>query len=105
MKDVFNPASRVHKMLHEADYFPEQWVKYSKILDEDIRLMKLANCNVMSISMFACGKIEPEEGVFDFEWLDNVLDKFSENGIYCYLATPSGARPAWMSEKYPEVLR
>ncbi|HLQ97185.1 MAG TPA: beta-galactosidase [Candidatus Dormibacteraeota bacterium] len=105
MKDVFNPASRVHKMLHGADYFPEQWVKYPEVLDEDIRLMKLANCNVMSIGMFAWGKLEPEEGVFDFEWLDNVLDKFSENGIYCFLATPSGARPAWMSEKYPEVLR
>ncbi|PAF11744.1 hypothetical protein CHH61_25650, partial [Shouchella clausii] len=34
-----------------------------------------------------------------------VLDTFKENGIYAFLATPSGARPAWMSKKYPEVLR
>src|SRR5690625_4493308 len=105
MKKVFEPASRVHKMLHGADYFPEQWVDYPEILEEDIRLMKKSNSNVMSIGMFAWGKLEPEEGVFDFEWLDNVLDKFAENDIYCFLATPSGARPAWMSEKYPEVLR
>lgn len=105
MKKVFKPASRIAKMLHGADYFPEQWVDYPEVLDEDIRLMKKANCNVMSIGMFSWGKLEPEEGVFDFEWLDNVLDKFAENEIYCFLATPSGARPAWMSEKYPEVLR
>ncbi|MNU08025.1 Beta-galactosidase GanA [compost metagenome] len=43
--------------------------------------------------------------MFTFDWLDGVLDSFAENGIYAFLATPSGARPAWMSEKYPEVLR
>lgn len=43
--------------------------------------------------------------MFTFDWLDSVLDSFAENGIYAFLATPSGARPAWMSEKYPEVLR
>ena len=105
MKKVYKPASRVHKMLHGADYFPEQWVDHPEVLEEDIRLMKLSKSNVMSIGMFAWGKLEPEEGVFDFEWLDNVLDRFAENEIYCFLATPSGARPAWMSEKYPEVLR
>lgn len=105
MSKVFEPNTRVYKMLHGADYFPEQWVDYPEILEEDIRLMKLAKANVMSIGMFAWGKLEPEEGKFDFEWLDQVLDKFAENDIYCFLATPSGARPAWMSEKYPEVLR
>lgn len=105
MKKVYKPASRVHKMLHGADYFPEQWVNYPEILEEDIRLMKLSKSNVMSIGMFAWGKLEPEEGVFDFKWLDHVLDRFAENEIYCFLATPSGARPAWMSENYPEVLR
>src|SRR5699024_3873476 len=106
MKKTYKPVSKsIPKMLHGADYFPEQWLDNPEILDEDIRLMKLAKCNVMSIGMFAWGKLEPEEGVFTFEWLDNVLDKFAENGIFTFLATPSGARPAWMSEKYPEVLR
>ncbi|MBO0993108.1 beta-galactosidase [Bacillus sp. SD088] len=96
---------KVSNLLHGADYFPEQWIHQPEILDEDIRLMKLANCNVMSIGMFAWSKLEPEEGVFTFGWLDNVLDKFAKNGIFAFLATPSGARPTWMSEKYPEVLR
>lgn len=98
-------SSKVNAMLHGADYNPEQWIKYPEILREDIRLMKLAGCNVMSVGIFSWVSLEPEEGVFTFEWLDGVLDSFAENGIYAILATPSGARPAWMSEKYPEVLR
>jgi beta-galactosidase len=98
-------SSKAPVMLHGADYNPEQWLKYPEILCEDIRLMKLANCNVMSVGIFSWVSLEPEEGVFTFDWLDGVLDSFAENGIYAFLATPSGARPAWMSEKYPEVLR
>lgn len=98
-------SSKVNAMLHGADYNPEQWIKYPEILREDIRLMKLAGCNVMSVGIFSWVSLEPEEGVFTFEWLDGVLNSFAENGIYAILATPSGARPAWMSEKYPEVLR
>jgi beta-galactosidase len=98
-------SSKAPVMLHGADYNPEQWLKYPEILREDIRLMKLANCNVMSVGIFSWVSLEPEEGVFTFDWLDGVLNSFAENGIYVFLATPSGARPAWMSDKYPEVLR
>jgi beta-galactosidase len=102
----FPPISgKIPQMLHGADYNPDQWQKYPGVLEEDIRLMKLAHCNVMSVGIFAWMAIEPEEGVFTFEWLDTLLDKFADNGIYALLATPSGARPVWMSQKYPEVLR
>ncbi|PNQ83805.1 beta-galactosidase [Paenibacillus polymyxa] len=98
-------SERVPRMLHGADYNPEQWQQYPEVLAKDIRLMKLAKCNVMSVGIFSWVSLEPEEGVFTFEWLDRILDSFAENGIYAFLATPSGARPAWMSQKYPEVLR
>ncbi|TKH42039.1 beta-galactosidase [Paenibacillus terrae] len=98
-------SDRVPRMLHGADYNPEQWQHYPEVLKEDIRLMKLAKCNVMSVGIFSWVALEPKEGVFTFEWLDRILDSFAENGIYAFLATPSGARPAWMSQKYPEVLR
>ncbi|MDY8093090.1 beta-galactosidase [Paenibacillus polymyxa] len=98
-------SERVPRMLHGADYNPEQWQHYPEVLAEDIRLMKLAKCNVMSVGIFSWVSLEPEEGVFTFEWLDRILGSFAENGIYAFLATPSGARPAWMSQKYPEVLR
>lgn len=106
MSKRFPPISaKLPHMMHGADYNPDQWLHDPQVLEEDIRLMKLANCNVMSIGMFAWSALESEEGVFTFEWLDQLLDRFAENGLYAWLATPSGARPAWMSEKYPEVLR
>lgn len=101
-----NRANQLHtRMLHGADYNPDQWLDYPEVLEEDIRLMKLAGCNVMSVGIFAWAALEPEEGKFDFEWLDKLLDRFAANGISALLATPSGARPAWMSARYPEVLR
>lgn len=89
--------------LHGADYNAEQWPR--EIWDEDMRLMKLANCNEMSVGIFSWAKLEPEEGVFDFSFMDEIVDKIYENGGRVILATPSGARPRWLAEKYPEVLR
>ncbi|MBQ7170947.1 MAG: beta-galactosidase [Clostridia bacterium] len=91
--------------LHGGDYNPDQWRKYPEILQEDMRLMKLANCNTMSVGIFAWAALEPEEGKFDFSFLDKTLDDVYANGGRVLLATPSGARPAWMAQKYPEVLR
>lgn len=90
---------------HGGDYNPDQWRHIPGTLDEDIRLMKLAGCNLMSVGIFSWAALEPEEGRYDFDWLQEVLDRFAENDIHAFLATPSGARPAWMSAKYPEVLR
>lgn len=98
-------SSKIPKVLHGADYNPDQWLAYPEVLEEDIRLMKLSKCNLMSVGIFSWVSLEPEEGRFTFEWLDKLLQRFAENGIYALLATPSGARPAWMSAKYPEVLR
>ncbi|AOM84250.1 beta-galactosidase [Salisediminibacterium beveridgei] len=105
MTKRFKPISeKIPKILHGADYNPEQWFDYPDVFEEDLRLMKKANCNVMSVGIFSWFTLEPEEGVFEFEWLDHVLDRLYETGVYVLLATPSGARPAWMSKKYPEVL-
>ncbi|OUS78436.1 beta-galactosidase [Paenibacillus sp. MY03] len=91
--------------MHGADYNPDQWLHDPFVLEEDIRLMKLAGCNVMAIGIFSWASLEPNEGEFRFDWMDGVLERFKNNGIYAWIATPSGARPAWLSAKYPEVLR
>ena len=90
---------------HGCDYNPDQWLDHPEILEKDIELMKKANCNVMSVGIFAWSSLEPREGEFNFIWLDKVIDSLYKNGIYTLLATPSGARPSWMAKKYPEVLR
>ncbi len=90
---------------HGGDYNPDQWIDTPEIWDEDIRLMKLSNVTCATVGIFSWSLIEPQEHVYNFEWLDNILDKLHENGISVILATPSGARPAWLAQKYPEVLR
>lgn len=91
--------------LHGGDYNPEQWRETPEIWDEDMRLMKLANCNEMTMGIFSWTELEPQEGVFDFSVLDTMMDKIYKNGGRVILATPSGARPHWLADKYPEVLR
>ena len=93
------------KILHGGDYNPDQWREYPDILKEDIRLMQLSKCDLFSVGIFAWSALEPREGEFNFGWLDKVLDDLNAAGRKVLLATPSGARPAWMSKKYPEVLR
>ena len=93
------------RLLHGGDYNPDQWLDYPEILEEDMRLMKLANVNTMSVGIFAWSALEPTEGNYNFEWLDKIIDDVYKQGGRIILATPSGARPAWMSKKYPEVLR
>ena len=96
---------KVAALLHGADYNPEQWENYPGIIEKDIIMMQQAKCNVMSVGIFSWAKLEPREGEYDFAWLDAVIEKLYAAGIHIFLATPSGARPAWMSQKYPEVLR
>ena len=93
------------KMLHGGDYNPEQWMLYPDILQKDIELMQQAHINCVSLGIFSWADLEPEEGVFTFGWLDQVIDDLWNAGIRVILATPSGARPHWLAEKYPEVLR
>ena len=92
-------------ILHGCDYNPDQWLHKPEILLEDLRLMKLAGCNVMSVGIFSWVALESDEGRFTFDWLDRVMDNLAREQISVILSTPSGARPAWLSKKYPEVLR
>lgn len=96
---------KLNGMLHGGDYNPEQWLDCPDILEKDIELMKKAGINEATLGVFAWSMYEPTEGSFDFSWLRKIMDHLYENGIYTILATPSGARPAWLDEKYPEAMR
>ena len=87
-----------------GDYNPEQWLTEDGILEQDMKLMKEGNCNEMTLAIHAWDALEPEEGVFDFSWLDERMDAIYQNGGRVILATPSAAHPRWMNEKYPEIM-
>jgi beta-galactosidase len=112
MPKVVRPSSKyppVHPGLpalwHGGDYNPDQWLETPEIIDEDFRLFPLAGANVVSVGIFAWSRLEPEEGRYELGWLDDLLDRLARAGMKAILATPSGARPAWLSARYPEVLR
>ena len=74
-----------------ADYNPDQWSKETWL--EDIRLMKLAKVNLVTLPVFGWGQIEPQEGTFEFGWLDEVLELLYKNGINFNLATATATPP------------
>ena len=102
-KRIFFP--QINGILHGSDYNPDQWLDRPDILEKDIELMKKAKMTSMSLGIFSWSTYEPTEGEFHMDWLKDIMDKLYENGIYTILATPSGARPAWLDEKYPECMR
>jgi beta-galactosidase len=75
---------KVNTLLHGADYNPEQWENDPDIIDKDIAMMQQAKCNVMSVGIFSWAKLEPREGVFNFAWLDTILDKLYAAGIHVF---------------------
>ena len=92
-------------LLHGGDYNPDQWLDRPDVLAEDVRLMQRAGVNVITLGVFSWTALEPEEGRYDLGWLDEAVERLHRAGIRIVLATPSGARPAWMDRRYPEVLR
>lgn len=92
-------------LLYGGDYNPEQWLDRPDILQEDIRMFRQAGINTVTVGVFSWAKLEPKEGVYRLDWLAGIIDRLYENGISVVLATPSGARPHWLADRYPEVLR
>lgn len=85
-----------------ADYYPEHWPRDR--WEEDAKLMNAAGFNVVRLAEFAWVFMEPEEGVFEFAWLDDALDLLAKHGISAILCTPTAAMPGWLPRKYPEAM-
>ncbi|QHW33310.1 beta-galactosidase [Paenibacillus rhizovicinus] len=88
-------------MLFGACYYPEHWVK--ERWETDARMMKEAGFNVVRMAEFAWIKMEPAEGEFDFEWLDEAIALFSAYGIRTILGTPTAGPPKWLLDKHPDI--
>lgn len=93
---------KADRIYYGGDYNPDQWDEAT--IEQDMKYFKKAGINLLTLPVFAWARLEPEEGKYDFQWLDWLVDKIWENEIYICLATPTSAQPAWLSTKYPEVL-
>lgn len=91
------------KIWYGGDYNPEQWDKAT--MEEDMRMFNLAGIDVATVNVFSWAKIQRDEVSYDFTWLDDIIERLTKENIYLCLATSTGAHPAWMAKKYPDVLR
>lgn len=72
-------------------------------LAEDMRLMKEAGFSVIRVGESVWSTWEPENGTFDLDWLQPVLDAAGDHGIRVILGTPTYAVPMWLARLYPEI--
>jgi beta-galactosidase len=93
---------RVAGLCYGGDYNPEQWPEH--VWAEDAKLMREAGVNLATVGVFAWSMLEPSEGVYEFGWLDRVLDVLHGAGVTVDLATPTAAPPPWFSYQYPDTL-
>jgi len=89
-------------MHYGGDYNPEQWDE--SVWQEDVRLMREAGVTMVRVGVFAWARIQPAEGVFDWEWLDRVLDLLHRSGIQVSMATATASPPPWATTNHPEML-
>ena len=98
--------TRLHQRLggiaYGGDYNPEQWPR--EVWLEDARLMKEAGVNLVTLAVFSWSRLETADGVYDFGWLDEVMDLMQANGIGVDLATPDAVPPAWLIAEHPDIL-
>jgi beta-galactosidase len=70
-----------------------------------MRILPLADIDVVTLNVFSWAALQPSEDEYDFSDLDRIVDQVSANGMKICLATATGAHPAWMARKYPDILR
>ncbi|MDR2722170.1 MAG: beta-galactosidase [Cellulomonadaceae bacterium] len=85
-----------------GDYNPDQWPR--DVWDDDVRLMNRASVTTVSLPIFSWAKLEPEPGVFNFGWLDDVFATMEAGSIRIDLATATASPPPWMATLFPDTL-
>ncbi|MBT2378872.1 beta-galactosidase [Streptomyces sp. ISL-111] len=90
------------RILFGGDYNPEQWPEETWL--EDMRLMKEAEVNSVTVGVFSWAKIEPRPGERHLGWLDRLMDLLHQHGTGVVLATPTASPPAWMGTLHPDTL-
>jgi beta-galactosidase len=102
MAMAMTPAAAVPLLLGSA-WYPEQWPESR--WDEDLTLMEAAGMNVVRIGEFAWSALEPSEGHFDLDWLARAVRLAEKHHIAVVIGTPTDTPPAWLTSRYPQVLR
>ncbi len=94
---------KLPKIPFGGDYNPEQWSP--EIWNEDMELFKKAGIDTVTINVFSWASIQPSENEYDFDRLDKIVKLVTDNNMNIIMATSTGAHPAWMAKRHPDILR
>jgi beta-galactosidase len=86
-----------------ADYYPEHWPEERWPVDAG--LMQAAGFNVVRLAEFAWSRLEPQDGRFDFDWLDRAIEILAAHGMRVILGTPTASAPPWLMQNHPDAFR
>src|SRR6202046_4149186 len=100
LKPQSNPGA-MSNVLYGAAYYSE-YPPYER-LDKDGALMKDAGITVGRMGESTWSLWEPEDGKFEYAWMDRVGDAMGKAGIKVILGTPTYSIPAWMAHRHPEI--
>lgn len=89
-------------MFYCVAYYPEHWPE--EMWARDAKLLAECNFDGVRVGEFAWCRMEPQEGKFEFSWLDRAIETLAKEGVKVILGTPTATPPAWLIHKYPEIL-
>ena len=91
------------KIPYGGDYNPEQWPE--DIWQQDMELFAKAGIDTVTLNVFSWASLQPSENEYDFGKLDKIVKLVTDNGMNIIMATSTGAHPAWMAKRHPDILR
>jgi beta-galactosidase len=94
-------SQKFNTILYGVAYYHE-YMPYER-LEADVKLMQEAGISVVRLGESSWSLFEPQEGVFEFAWMDRIIDRMHKAGIKVILGTPTYSIPAWLAKKYPDI--
>ncbi|MEO8659895.1 MAG: beta-galactosidase [Bryobacteraceae bacterium] len=95
-------ADKMDTFLYGAAFYEEYMPE--ERLEKDVQLMKDAGINVVRVGESTWSLWEPEDGRFEFAWMDKIISRLHAAGIRVIMGTPTYSIPPWMFKKHPEIL-
>ena len=85
-----------------AYYYPEHWDESQ--WERDLKQMHELGFEFTHFAEFAWAQLEPQEGVYNFSWLDRAVALAAKYDLKVVMCTSTATPPVWLSRKYPEIL-
>ncbi len=95
-------STYLNTVLYGASYYQE-YMPYER-LEQDVKMMEEAGISVVRLSESVWGRWEPQDGVFEFAWMDRIMDRLHKANIKVIFGTPTYSIPVWLYHKHPEIL-